>query len=940
MLNTIPYIAGINKQIFNSLKVSVDRLRNEKDRLCIVVFDEISIAPSLLYNRKLHCIDGVEDYGTRRSPHIADHANVFMVKGIYRQWKQALSFSFSNGPTKSIDLKNMLVEVIRECQNIGLKVMATVCDQGSANQAAINSLLRETREQCQRANCDSKYVGFLVNGKEIIPLYDVPHLFKGIRNNLVTKNLQLVFNEKLITAKWEHVQQFYLLDTMDETRMCPKLTDSHVFAEKINKMKVSIMAQVFSHQVSSLMKRISQRDTNSEYGLVPGAKETGEFILFMDSLFDSLNGNNKQAPSTKPLKGGITSNSPHEIFWRDAIKVMETMKFYDASKKRFVNEMTYFLPRAVNQDCLENFFASIRTYSRRNVNPNCSQFMTSFKALLVNNFRSHHSPGANCEEDYAAGALDNLKCFLTGEEIRGIHPLEDTSPEVAIPQNIKKTRVAECTIAYFAGYIAKKSLKNVDCRDCNSVLLHSDGNIPVDVIEARQYKHAVLQKPGSYLYYVTNRALSILFYLIHKHCHEHHLNKILDAALRQQINFTPLNCRNGHELAGGIKKKYYLADALHFLIPFVKTSRKQKGNLNLDCELNQSIADSDDDDAGSKVQESQEIDLEVQVTNTQPQLDKTESPDDETLLACLKTSDIEGFDEGNNDSENEELDAFENFNNERPPIEANAEQPNEQTSSESSSDSDLELNIPLSELRNRYGRKTWKKSERKNSGDIPENILQFLDFKLQVASYYFAEGGNKDENSGLNLRLTTRNNPPGYACTPLPTPNSTKRRMIHLPKLMLIKNSMRCKNEMENKAKKYKRFRYSEKALSGALEDIRTSNLTISSASKRYGIPKSTIVNKMKGKVPLVRKMGPSSILTAAEERELERCIVSKAKLGFSMHSDEVQDFSSTLVKFNRTAKSVPKQQTRSELVTPVFTKASKYNQTTKAAVTEEAIRS
>lgn len=79
--------------------------------------------------------------------------------------------------------------------------------------------------------------------------------------------------------------------------------------------------------------------------------------------------------------------------------------------------------------------------------------------------------------------------------------------------------------------------------------------------------------------------------------------------------------------AGGIKKKYYLADALHFLIPFVKTSRKQKGNLNLDCELNQSIADSDDDDAGSKVQESQEIDPEVQVTNTQPQLDETESPE-------------------------------------------------------------------------------------------------------------------------------------------------------------------------------------------------------------------------------------------------------------------------------------------------------------------------
>lgn len=150
----------------------------------------------------------------------------------------------------------MLVKVIRECQNIGLKVVATVFYQGNGNQAAINSLLRETREQCKRAKCENKYVGFLVNGQEIISLYDVLHLFKGIRNNLVTKNLQLVLNEKLITAKWEHVQQFYLLDTMDDTRLCPKLTDGHVFAEKPNKM--AIMAEVFRHQVGPLMKRISQ----------------------------------------------------------------------------------------------------------------------------------------------------------------------------------------------------------------------------------------------------------------------------------------------------------------------------------------------------------------------------------------------------------------------------------------------------------------------------------------------------------------------------------------------------------------------------------------------------------------------------------------------------------------------------------------------------------
>jgi hypothetical protein len=45
---------------------------------------------------------------------------------------------------------------------------------------------------------------------------------------------------------------------MDETTLCAKLTDAHIFPKKMNKMKVSLMAQVFSHQVGSLIKRISQ----------------------------------------------------------------------------------------------------------------------------------------------------------------------------------------------------------------------------------------------------------------------------------------------------------------------------------------------------------------------------------------------------------------------------------------------------------------------------------------------------------------------------------------------------------------------------------------------------------------------------------------------------------------------------------------------------------
>ncbi|KAJ3648584.1 hypothetical protein Zmor_020377 [Zophobas morio] len=77
-------------------------------------------------------------------------------------------------------------------------------------------------------------------------------------------------------------------------------------------MKVSLMAQVFSFKVGSLMKRISQWGLQYDNSLPAEAVQTADFILFMDMLFDSLNGNAKQAPVSKPFKGGVSTDSGHK----------------------------------------------------------------------------------------------------------------------------------------------------------------------------------------------------------------------------------------------------------------------------------------------------------------------------------------------------------------------------------------------------------------------------------------------------------------------------------------------------------------------------------------------------------------------------------------------------------------------------------------------------
>ncbi|KAJ8980836.1 hypothetical protein NQ317_018416 [Molorchus minor] len=469
LLNKIPLKPGINKQIFQSLKHSVEKM-NTKDKCCVIMFDEVAIDSTLQYNRKEDYVEGIEDFGTERNGKLADHANVFMLKGVYRQWVQPVSFTFSSGPIKSDRLVGLLKQVVHECNKLGLDIIASVCDQGAANVAAINKLMAETSEQCLQKKEQNTYFGYIIDNKEIVPLFDVPHLFKGIRNNLLNKNLHFSINGKDMEAKWEHIIQFYLLDISDNTRICPKLTDRHVIPEKINKMKVSACTQIFSNTVGSLMKRIATWNVEHQYKLENKATDTAELILFLDPLFDSLNGSSKIGPVSKPLKGGVTATSPHEDYWRNAIKIIDTMKFYCPQKRKFVSrpasltnliktirgfiyikkilpekKFDYILTRAFNQDSLENFFGSIRSHSARYNSPDVTHFISSFKALITTNFLSSHSPYSNCENTDMCELLDDLRCFLNDEEIAGVKVLEEN---ISIPEIPNLTiRKSECLVS-------------------------------------------------------------------------------------------------------------------------------------------------------------------------------------------------------------------------------------------------------------------------------------------------------------------------------------------------------------------------------------------------------------------------------------------------------------------------------------------------------------
>lgn len=62
----------------------------------------------------------------------------------------------------------------------------------------------------------NKYVGYLVNNIEVVHIYDPPHLFKYVRNNLLTKNVTFIKDGNKYTASWKYIVNLYKLDKKNE----------------------------------------------------------------------------------------------------------------------------------------------------------------------------------------------------------------------------------------------------------------------------------------------------------------------------------------------------------------------------------------------------------------------------------------------------------------------------------------------------------------------------------------------------------------------------------------------------------------------------------------------------------------------------------------------------------------------------------------------------
>lgn len=95
-----------------------------------------------------------------------------------------------------------------------------------------------------------------------------------------------------------------------------------------------------------------------------------------------------------------------------------------------------------------------------------------------------------------------------------------------------------------------------------------------------------------------------------------------------------------------------------------------------------------------------------------------------------------------------------------------------------------------------------------------------------------------------------------------------------------------------------RRFTYSEEVLTSALSDIRGNIRRIREACRHYGVPRSTIQDRLSGRVANQRrKVGPDPIFGFDGEKKIVDWIIELAKAGLPINKYDLLDTVAELAK-------------------------------------------
>ena len=396
----------------------------ECDRHCVVMFDEIFLRGRLSFNPSKNIVEGFENYGDRgRTNFIANHALVFMVQGVHHKWTQPIAYYFVSKTCPTTMLKLLIQDVVRAVLSVGLNVLATVSDQGPNNRGAISELRQQYGDN----------IFYSVDNHRLVHVWDMPHIIKNVRNNLLSSNLE--FDDGKV-AKWRHLIEYYKQEELWGCKIS-SLTLKHLNPQGRDKMRVSYATKVFSTSTANCMETVLRA---SDFAVLSGCSDFVALCRDIDKFFDLCNGPraNEPADVNHKYRVNVNKNSVHHeewntIFnklskwtyirkkdgtrhvpfcvkgWMENIKAFKYLWCKVKDLKMKVLKLRHF-----NEDALENLFCLIRQCGGCSSDLTWEQFTSALKTCLITRFTTLVTDKKILDDD--SFLMSDLREYLTESE--------------------------------------------------------------------------------------------------------------------------------------------------------------------------------------------------------------------------------------------------------------------------------------------------------------------------------------------------------------------------------------------------------------------------------------------------------------------------------------------------------------------------------------------
>lgn len=446
-----------------------------------------------------------------------------------------VAYFLSNSNVKAVTLQLLIKAVINKLFDCGLLPKVIVCDQAPANQTVFKTL-GVTKES-----------PFFCNERKLFALFDVPHLVKSIRNNFLCHdyiwgNEQVSFSDVKNTymidkASKKSRSMLKITDIHIAPNSFQKMKVSlatQIFSNSVAatiktvnstgqlKSETAVATANFLTIVNNMFDSLNSKrkfdanpfkhalSKNSDLAIRAISDAKTLFLELKKITFKEKNGQSIQTLTRPPCFDGVVQTCEG---------VLQLLK-----EEVTEPNIKYLITGKLNQDVLENFFSLLRQKGGCNRNPSAKSLRSIFMSNLINSLLKLPE-SKNCEDEevkylrleasdpkpqagdvkdsYSSSSQSYLPEAMSSG--KGLQASTDKILAIAGPSGYKPGGVVamsstenrsqshdisgtnvtleECSLTYFAGYLAKTCVEKFNCQTCAANLLQQiELNDPVQLL--------------------------------------------------------------------------------------------------------------------------------------------------------------------------------------------------------------------------------------------------------------------------------------------------------------------------------------------------------------------------------------------------------------------------------------------------------------------------